>query len=137
MNLIPEIAQKLGVEIGEDFRIAGKKCIYRFTFTDLVCRCEHTDDWNSSTYLSDLLCGALVINKIPYMPKPGQTYWFIGEVRDSDKEFPFRSCIVLQAEWKDCFYDHMNYVLGNCFPTEKKAIIGKHEIVKKVLGKDG
>lgn len=144
MNLIPEIAQKLGVEIGEPFNVKViNSNIYpkdietkTFKFNKIGVAIDFENGFYRCDLLADLLNGTLEIVKIPFMPKEGETYWFIGEVKERYKDYKLKSFVPLQAEWIGSFLDHMNYALGNCFPTETKAAAGRKEIVKKVLGKD-
>ena len=66
MNHIPEIAQILGVEIGEEFNIKGCIDNFRFKFTEEDIGYFYNDRWVSmSCYLCNLLNGKWELVKIP------------------------------------------------------------------------
>ena len=66
MNHIPEIAQILGVEIGEEFNIKGCIDDFRFKFTEEDIGYFYNDRWVSmSCYLCNLLNGKWELVKIP------------------------------------------------------------------------
>ena len=81
-NLIPEIAQMLGVELGEEFKIKGyEEWFYKFD-NDRVLMFKHNDDVKMpvapvSVYVAflALLRGECEIIKLPWKPKEGETYW--------------------------------------------------------------
>ena len=78
-NLIPQIAEMLGVEIGEEFEIKGNKgLVYKFVDDELIV--NSTDDRGSSGItahmtLVSLLKGKREIIKLPWKPKKGETYY--------------------------------------------------------------
>lgn len=81
-NLIPEIAQMLGVEIGEEFEIKGYKgLVYKFVDDELIV--NSTDDkgcsgLNANMTLVSLLKGKREIVKMPWKPKEGEFYYSFG-----------------------------------------------------------
>ena len=78
-NLIPEIAQMLGVEIGEDFKIKGyNEQTYRFDADGLkvLYSCLMKKRFTSANVmLSSLLAGQVEIVKSPWKPKKGDGYY--------------------------------------------------------------
>lgn len=76
-NLIPQIAEMLGVEIGEEFEIKGYKgLVYKFVDDELIV--NSIDDKGSSGLtanmtLVSLLKGKREIIKLPWKPKKGDT----------------------------------------------------------------
>jgi hypothetical protein len=80
-NLIPQIAQMLGVEVGEDFRIKGYiEPIYRFDADGLKTRFDSCPKEGlpfafANAALGDLIAGKLEIIKIPWKPKNGEDYY--------------------------------------------------------------
>lgn len=76
-NLIPQIAEMLGVEIGEEFEIKDYKgLVYKFVDDELIV--NSTDDKGSSGLtanmtLVSLLKGKREIIKLPWKPKKGDT----------------------------------------------------------------
>ena len=78
-NLIPQIAQMLGVEIGEDFKIKGYiEPIYRFDADGLKasysCLMQKRLTF-ANAMLSSLLAGEVEIVKLPWKPKKGENYY--------------------------------------------------------------
>lgn len=78
-NLIPQIAQMLGVEIGENFQIKeyGER-IYRFANSGLQLIYDNgVRNLNTTTNmaLSGLLSGEFEIVKLPWKPKKGDVYY--------------------------------------------------------------
>ena len=66
MNYMKQVAQILGVEIGEEFNIESYVDNLRFKFTEEDIGYFYNGKWNStSCYLYDLLSGKLKLIKIP------------------------------------------------------------------------
>ena len=78
-NLIPEIAQMLGVEIGEDFKIKGyNEQTYRFDADGLkvIYSCLMKKRLTfANVMLSSLLAGKVEIVKLPWKPKKDDVYF--------------------------------------------------------------
>lgn len=78
-NLFPQIAQMLGVEIGEDFKIKGYiEPIYRFDADGLkvIYGCLMKKRLTiANAMLSSLLAGKVEIVKLPWKPKNGEEYY--------------------------------------------------------------
>lgn len=77
-NLIPQIAQMLGVEVGKKFKIKGNEGLtYRFNDDELI----FSDDNNSEIYTASsvtftaLLNGKYEIVKLPWKPTLDEGYW--------------------------------------------------------------
>ena len=91
-NLIPQIAQMLGVEIGEDFKIKGyTEQTYRFDDDGLkVIYSYLMKKTFANVMLGSLLAGKAEIVKLPWKPKKGDAYytfvligdkWGVGSLR--------------------------------------------------------
>ena len=76
MNYIPEVAQILGVEIGEEFNIEGGSKDAKYKFSKDYLFMEITDvGWTrASFYLADLLNGKLKIVKLPILNDEEKKY---------------------------------------------------------------
>lgn len=81
-NLIPQIAEMLGVELGEEFKIKGyddsNTRTYKFTAQGLrVKLVEHPEatEFNALAAFNSLLVGDAEIVKLPWKPKIYDTYW--------------------------------------------------------------
>lgn len=78
-NLIPQIAQMLGVDIGEDFKIKGyNEQTYRFDADGLKVIYSYQKKKRltfANVMLSSLLAGTVEIVNIPWKPKNGEEYY--------------------------------------------------------------
>lgn len=134
MNLIPKIAELLGVEVGEEFKVIdifGDDSLYKFEGTGLFEKSNEKDSFWSITSdykLRDLLIGVLKIEKIPYKPKAGEWYFmflFCGG------DF----CIAGTQFNEYSIQDLTNVYCGNCFRTREEAQKHKVEIYEKLTGR--
>lgn len=76
-NIIPQIAEMLGVELGEEFKVNlnGWEKIYRFNNNGLFGEIQ-TEKWIACPELFGLLVtGNAKIVKLPWKPKKGDTYY--------------------------------------------------------------
>ena len=96
MNYISEVAQLLGVEIGEEFNIEGgsKDAKYKFSKDYLIMEITDVGWTRASFYLVDLLNGNLKIVKLPIL-------------NDEEKKYlsyvikPFREDVLKIAKFED------------------------------------
>lgn len=133
MNLIPKIAEMLGVEIGEEFKIAGNEMnLFRFDERrGLLVRINEMHDFEecaSGDRYAKLLNGFSEIKKIPFEPKNGEKYYRVFIHKDG-------SIAVNMDAWADWTTDYMCKYCGNCFRTEAEAERHKYEIYEKLTGK--
>ena len=138
MNLIPKIAEMLGVEIGEEFDLCNGMdssirmgCIYKFSNDCLMCADEDDKDCfgvASDKTLRCILNGALKIIKLPFEPKYREAYWII---RFADDFEPTPD----DVWWRGDTIDYMCKYCGNCFRTKAEAEAHKYEIYKKLTGR--
>ena len=73
-NLIPQIAQMLGVELFEEFKVEGDNRTYWFDLDGLHSG-EYVVEDEDDAMLHDLLCGEDEIVKLPWKPKQDETYY--------------------------------------------------------------
>lgn len=136
MNLIPEIAKMLGVEVGEEFKLKQttgdiKSAKYRFRNIGDQIIYERTDfcgDWTmcSAEEVGLLVLGKHEIVKLPFKPKDGDLYYWVSIVRTPKVE---KKCYRRET------FDYTNKYCGNCFRTEVEAEKHKYEIYEKLTGK--
>lgn len=77
-NLIPEIAQMLGVELNEEFKIKGREgAIYKFIVDGLLVSDDDAEKVYTTTHmpLVGLVRGDIEIVKLPWKPKHKDKYW--------------------------------------------------------------
>lgn len=117
-NLIPQIAQMLGVELNEEFKIKGREgVIYKFIVDGLIV----SDDDAEKVYttanmpLIGLVRGDAEIVKMPWKPKKGEKYWgfWYSSVDDA--------WLVLLYTWANNPADFALYKAGWVYRTRAEA----------------
>lgn len=131
-NYMSGVANLLGVELEEVFRIDGTGHYFRFTDTGLevsVCtslaELKHTawfseESCEESCMLSGLLTGELKIKKRPWKPARHDLYYI---------PFPTDKMLWEYATWTDSDNDYSRLNRGLVFKTKEEAI----EAAKKML----
>lgn len=129
-NLIPIIAEKLGVEIGEEFKIreinANRK--WRFTENNLqFYDSQFQDDWVAvkPEFIGNLVLGNLEIIKLPYEPKMNEAYYTYADAWEP-------AGII----WNGNSWDYINKACGIVFRTEKEALATRPAKYKELTGKE-
>lgn len=128
-NLIPEIAQMLGVEIGEEFEIKGRKGLtYKFIIDELiVCNDNNTETAyiSANMTLVSLIRGNSEIIKLPWKPKKGELYYSFG----------FRNCPkwgVSQQNWGNHPCDYALLDKGWIYRTRAEAEAALPAVAKEL-----
>lgn len=109
MSYMKQVAEMLGVELGEKFRLYGLiQPLYYLTEDGLkaVGQVGRFDD-----VLGKIMSGYKHIEKIPWTPKEGERYWSIGTT-GKPSQIQYSS---------DYLIDILNVRLGNYFKTEEEA----------------
>lgn len=118
-NLIPEIARMLGVEIGEEFEIKGRKGLtYKFITEELiVCNDNNTETAyiSANMTLVSLIRGRAEIIKLPWKPKIDETFYTFGIHATEDK------WVVVSCKWWDNVKNLALYRLGWIYRSQKEA----------------
>lgn len=109
-NLIPQIAQMLGVAIGEEFKIKGEdELTYRFDSDGLKLTHDsgiELAQTSANVAFVDLVNGKDEIVKLPWKPKEGESYWtFI--LYDSDIRLGIEP-----HKWLDDIFDFALFKAG-------------------------
>lgn len=121
-NYMTEIANMLGVEIGERFQVfdsVGRECPWKFYFTEKDLRVDGPNNCTAIDILSLLACGVYTIGRIsrnctPWKPAFYEQYYSIGP-----------GGALEPGTWMNDFIDRMLYKLGNCYPTPQEAEANK------------
>lgn len=122
-NYMPEVARMLGVEIGEEFDIFNNEMeelvhgpykIIDNAIVDYVgCKTKNL--------LYGLLTGEYTLQKRPWRPKEGDTFFYVltnGEIQKYVFEI-------------DNIHTLMLFSFDNCFPTEEAALAAVPEMLAK------
>lgn len=113
-NLIPKIAQMLGVELGEEFKVEGDNRTYWFDLDGLHSG-EYVAEDEDDAMLHDLLCGEVEIIKIPWKPKLNERYWTFMSSLEGGKLY------VLNYMWDNSVIDVALHKVGWVYRTQEEA----------------
>ena len=123
MNHVKEVANILGLEIGEKFRIKGHPDMGTFWFMeDNSMGLKDIWDYdgehelygmfdNVSELLEQLLTGFYEVEKLPWEPKYDEPYWY----------FDPKASLAYMTTWDDRLFDLLCREIGNCFKTKEEA----------------
>lgn len=118
-NLIPQIAEMLGVELGEEFKIKGhEELTYRFARDRLQLTYDNNielSDLAAKVAFVALLNGKDEIVKLPWKPKEGEKYWGFWYSSLND------AWIVLLYTWGNNPADFAFYKAGWVYRTKEEA----------------
>ena len=138
MNLIPKIAEMLDIGLDEPFEIStrdGYKVCRFFVRGNGVAYLEKFNkDFNQWTQentdeIGKIVVGAYLVRKLPFEPKDGERYWYVGW--DLITKAPY----VTDSEFCDVDMCCHHKYCGNCFRTKAEAEKHKYEIYEKLTGK--
>ena len=124
-NCMAEVANALGIELEEVFRIDGDEHYFMLTDTGIGMSMDLDDkDWYAApiNVLYGLLLGENEIIKLPWNPICGDRY-YIPDIASADK--------YTSLQWFDDKPDKMHYQRGLVFKTEEEAIAVADEIISK------
>lgn len=121
-NLIPEIAKMLGVELGEEFEIKGRKGVaYKFIIDELIVSGSNNAEHgytSANMVLASLVRGDAEIVKLPWKPKKEERCWYIITDPDCDNE---ESLIAVEGWWYGSFDEQVALKAGVVFRTREEA----------------
>lgn len=135
-NYMKQVAEMLGVELNEEFRV---KELFRGGDSELQCRITEfglqifhdggdVGAWvRNDAMLTRLILGdeSIELVKPPFVPKIGKEYWtFINDCWE-----------IVRVRWRDCLSDFMRLKCGMVFRTEAEAIATKPLIYEELTGK--
>lgn len=127
MNYFKQVAEMLGMELEEEFRLKNnhKNLISRTRYKitqekGLMCKQERREwEWASDALIVSIVNGTYSVVKLPWKPKVGRDYWYYN----AQTENPYKK------EWNGGYYDLLRWKAGNCFRTREEASIeGKGNI---------
>ena len=128
-NLIPQIAQMLGVELGEKFKIKGEDELMTYRFNSDGLQVTYGDGIELS-YIStnsafvDLVNGKDEIVKLPWKPKECEDYYTFGK--------SFGKWSVLKSHWSNHPFDLALLDKGWIFRTYDEAETALPAVAKEM-----
>lgn len=126
MNYYKQVAEILGVELDEVFRLKHKDGTllskkYRISpFAGLLLKIG--DEWHKSGYIDEIISGNLTIIKLPWKPKDDEFYYYYS---------PFDGN-AYQDRWMNTSSDYCKWKIGNCFSTREEASKKGKEIMEPI-----
>lgn len=118
-NLIPQIAQMLGVELGEEFKIKGyDELTYKFYNDGLRVSCGNgARKFNptANTSFTAMLAGKDEIIKLPWKPKQDETFYTFGIHATENK------WVVVSVKWWDNVKNLALYKIGWVYRSQAEA----------------
>lgn len=129
MNYYKKIAEMLGVELEEEFKLKPSclekpwNCLYRFSkdglenkYSDLSwVKCE-------KGAIDNILIGQTEVIKIPWKPKTGEPYWYYSVgLKEANL-----------TQWEDKLWDLLYWKVGNFFKTKEEAQSKGKEIMEQI-----
>ena len=117
MNCYKKIAEMLGVELGEEFRLKENKTKnivrprYKITQEEGLMYSVNRNEFDRSVSLMSIINGSYSFVKLPWKPKKGEAYWYYSEVFHH----------AFSSEWIGSLCDLLYWKSGNFFKTKKEA----------------
>ena len=128
VNLIPQIAQILGVEIGEKFKVKGyNELTYRFDADGLKESFSNRpkEEWTfANAALGSLLAGNLEIIKLPWKPKEGEICYSFGTICGK--------WVVCSDMWAGAPCDYALFDKGWVYSTKEEATAALPAVAKEM-----
>lgn len=130
-NLIPQIAEMLGVELGEEFKIKGSPDWVLFHFEECGLKARSTNgkvDLSGGvdgTLFERLLGGYLEIVKLPWKPKFGDGYFGVFK-------FNGKLHIGKYDIWRGTIAEEARYRCGWVYRTKEEAEAAFPAVAKEI-----
>lgn len=128
MNYYKQVAEMLGVELGEEFRLKENKTKnivmprYKITQEEGLMYSVNRNEFERSTILISIINGSYSVAKLPWKPKNDETYWWYSMCSKTSISGIFTGSTSDLIFWK----------AGNCFKTEKEAQSKGKEIMEQI-----
>lgn len=114
-NYMKEIAEILGVELGETFKVTYDTCSYKLMedgmYTDAGNKCP--------AILFKILLGEIDIIKLPFIPEMYEQYYYVLPDGTTTKSHYSKNIV-----------DYGNTLMHNCFKTSEEAFNHKDSMLK-------
>ena len=112
-NLWEMIAKARGVAINEEFSCSWDGVKYKYRINEKGLEIYEDEQWYSSIRANVFIKGEGKIEKLPFVPKMGESYWTYYNSQE----------IYIEAYcWNDSTFDKERKLLGIVFRTEQEAI---------------
>lgn len=129
-NLIPQIAQMLGVAIGEEFKIKGEdELTYRFDSDGLKLTHDSGIELaqiSANVAFVDLVNGKDEIIKLPWKPKQDETFYTFG-IHATETKW-----VVVSVKWWDNVKNLALYKIGWIYRSQAEAEAALPKVAKEM-----
>lgn len=128
MNYYKKIAEMLGVELGEEFRLKENKTKnivrprYKITQEEGLMYSVNRNEFDRSTILLPIINGSYSVVKLPWKPKKGDIYWHYSEAWDEG----------IPCNWEGGWFDLLLWKEGACFKTKNEADTKGKKIIEQI-----
>ena len=128
MNYYKQIAEMLGVELGEEFSLKDNKTNelnesrYKITQEEGIMYSINRKKWVRSVGLMLIINGSYSVVKLPWKPKDGDAYWKWATYLE----------LAQFKRWNGSSTDFACWKLGNCFKTSEEAQSKGKEIMEQI-----
>lgn len=128
MSYMEEVLELIGLKEGDRFHLRGNNNEALLSYGDNISVFIIKDNeiitkdnpyLDQSLWIGRIVSGSLIVKKLPWKPKDGETYWYVCV--DGDIECGAFSYSSLA--------DLAKYKMGNCFPTYESALYEKFNII--------
>lgn len=109
-NLIPQIAEMLGLQLGEEFKVQGHPGIYQFELSGLYAK-----NSSAENIFGELLCGKVEVIKLPWKPKQDEVFYTFG-IHATEYKW-----VVVSCKWWDNVKNLSLYKVGWIYRSQKEA----------------
>lgn len=130
MNYYKEIAEMLGVELGEEFSLKDNKTKnivrprYKITQEEGLMYSVNRNEFERSVSLMSIINGSYSVVKLPWKPKEREQYWYCSIIAQP---------VVVATIWGGFSNDLCKWKCGNCFKTKKEAEIKGKQIMEQII----
>lgn len=130
-NLIPQIAEMLGVALGEEFKVKGDDYELTYIFTDDGLKITYAGGIEISQVSTNSAFVALVMGedeivKLPWKPKLNERYWTFMSSLEGGKLY------VLNYMWDNSVIDVALHKVGWVFRTCEEAQAALPAVAKEL-----
>lgn len=128
-NLIPVIAEMLGVKLGEEFKInLCPNVLFKFDMSGVLTQEQGEASWHSANcgVLQELIYGSFEIIKLPWKPKKGDVYYTFSFGGLSEE------WVVVKQQWDAHPYERALLDKGWVYRTCEKAEAALPTVAKEM-----
>lgn len=136
-NLIPQIAQMLGVEMGEEYKInLCPNILFKFDMSGILAQEQGEASWHSANrgILHELIYGSFEIVKLPWQPKTDDVFYtFLLDFKlDFKGDVDGYVWKVAKCFWDDSPVDFALFKAGWVFRTREAAETALPDVAKEL-----